>query len=293
MTNMPMLASLATLPGRDDKPNEDYVEVGGGRAVAADGAGGPREIGTKCVHGVPWFVEQIGVRTMAAMAVDKYLPLTDIVASVIRGVRDLHLDTCEPETDPGTPATTLVAVREVDGELQYLVLGDSTLVMDLGDDINGARIVEITDRRIDKVAEAEQEAMKKLPVGTPKHQEARIRFVTLQRELRNKPGGYPIVSSDPAAAYEAITGSIPLDWIRRFALLTDGMARFVEFGIGGWADLMARLDTFGVSAVIDEIRHAEALDPHGVRYPRAKLRDDVGGVFLTRTGRDRDGHHQR
>lgn len=276
-----MLVQLATLPGRDDRPNEDFAGAFPGCAVLLDGAGGPPEMPSGCVHGTAWYVRQLGAQLLTAIEVNPERSLPAILAEKIGEVSDLHRGTCDLSA-PGTPATVVVMIRTHGDVLDYLVLGDSTVVIDAA----GA-ITAITDRRIDEVAKAERLAMEALPTGTGEHQAARIRFVKLQRELRNQPGGYWTASTDPHAAWEAYTGSVPLAGVRHVTLLSDGAARFVEFSLGTWKDLLGVLDTYGPSTIFARIREAEAADPSGRRWPRAKQRDDAAIVHFT--ARTRDG----
>jgi hypothetical protein len=270
-----MFIQLATIPGRDDLANEDFAGAFPGCAVLLDGAGGPAELPTGCSHRTAWYVRQLGARLLAVMETSQERSLTAILADGITAVCDLHRGTCDL-TAPGTPATVVVMARAAAGRLDYLVLGDSTLVIDADGDIEA-----ITDRRIDHVAGAERLAMERLPTGTPEHQAARIRFVSLQRELRNKPDGYWIASTDPRAAHEAYTGSVPLDPIKHVTLLSDGATRFTEFGLGTWRDLLDVLDAYGPSSVFARVRAAEQSDPAGIRWPRAKRMDDAAIVHFT------------
>lgn len=273
-----MLVQFATLPGRDDRANEDFAGAFPGCAVLLDGAGGPPEMPSGCIHGTAWYVRQLGARLLAAMQVDPQRSLPDILADGIIQVSELHRRTCDL-TAPGTPATVVLMARAAAGALDSLVLGDSTLVLD-----QAGEITTVTDRRIDDVARAERLAMEALPTGTPEHQAARVKFVGLQRLGRNQPGGYWTASTDPQAAYEAFTGSVPLAGLRHVTLLSDGAARFVEFSLGTWKDLIGLLNTFGPSTVFARIREAEDGDPTGLRWPRAKRRDDAAIVhFSART----------
>lgn len=281
-----MLVHFATLPGRHDRPNEDFVGAFPDCAVLLDGSGGPSELPSGCSHGVPWYVRQLGTRLLADMETNQ-ASLTEILANGITSVGDLHRDSCDLEA-PGTPAGIVLMARVVDDAFEYLVLGDSTLAIE-----NHTDIEVISDRRIDQVATAERLQMETLPVGTPEHQAARIRFVELQRTLRNKPDGYWIASTDPKAADEALTGSVPLQEIRRASLLSDGVTRFVEFGLGDWHDLLGMLDTWGPTSIFERIREAEVGDPDGKRWPRAKQHDDVAVVHFTRHGRNGWGHYRR
>lgn len=268
-----MLVQLATIPGRHDRPNEDFPAALPDCAVLLDGAGGPAEMPTGCVHGTDWYVRQLGTRLLDGMGRQPEKALADLLADGISAVAARHAGTCDL-SDPGTPSTTVVMARLHPDAVEYLVLGDSTLLVDR----DGREPVVITDQRIEEVAVAEQEAMKALPTGTAEHFAARVRFVGRQRELRNRPGGYWITSTDPAAAAEAFTGTVPVGGPRTVALLTDGATRFIEFSLGSWRDLLEVLDREGIAAVFGRIRDAEAGDPDGVRWPRAKRHDDAAIV---------------
>jgi hypothetical protein len=266
---------LATRPGRDDRPNEDHVAVATGtitRAVLLDGAGGPPELPTGCGHGTPWYVARLGDAALAHMG-DPAIGLDAALEQAIARVAAGHA-TCDPN-HPGTPSSTVVMVRATAGRVEYLVIGDSTFVADVG-----GEIVAVTDRRIDAVGADLRRAMESLPTGTAEHQAARVRFVEHLRIMRNKPGGYPAVAADPAAARHALTGSLPAGDMRRAALLSDGATRYVEFGLGTFADALDLLGSATPWRLFDEVRAAEHGDPAGARWPRAKKCDDVAAVHL-------------
>lgn len=269
----------ATRPGRDDKPNEDFVTAehsnGVACAVLLDGAGGPSELPTGCRHGTSWYVQHLGEATRAQMLADPGMDLQTILAAGIERVSQSHAATCDI-TDPGTPSATIIMMRVADGDLEWLVLGDSSLIIERA----GGQIDVHTDRRIDSVAADLKAAMDGLPTGTPEHQAARLEFVTSQRNARNREEGYWIASTSPAAASHAYVGRAPAAEVTRVALISDGVARFVEFGLGGWRDLLDQLDKpAGPDAVFDTIRSAELTDPAGKVWPRAKRHDDVAVVF--------------
>lgn len=269
---------LDTRPGRDDKLNEDYVAAAvnstSARAVLLDGAGGPSELPTGCNHGTPWYVNQLGDHLMFNIR-NPSTPLTTALALALDAVAESHGVWCDLN-NPGTPSSTVVMVRRINDLLEYLVLGDSTFVADA----NG-EIIVISDKRIDAVGADLYRAMAALPTGTPEHQAARVAFVENQRRMRNKRvGGYPIASNDPAAAYEALTGSFPCDEVRRVALLSDGATRFVEFGLGSFADALDLLGSETPERLFDRVREAEASDPIGERWPRAKRQDDIAAAYL-------------
>ncbi|SDL28370.1 protein phosphatase 2C domain-containing protein [Nonomuraea jiangxiensis] len=271
---------LATRPGRDDKLNEDQVAAAGGtltRAVLLDGAGGPAELPTGCHHGTPWYVAMLADAAMAHMR-DPLIGLDLALSRAIATVAAEHrAHPCDLD-HPGTPSSTVVMVRRQAGTVEYLVLGDSTVVADVD-----GEIVTVSDRRIDQVGTDLWKAMAALPTGTTEHQAARIRFVEHQRRMRNKPDGYPCAGTVPEAAHEALTGTLPATETRRVALLSDGATRFVEFGLGSWTGLLDILGSASPWRLFDQVREAEAQDPEGERWPRAKRHDDIAVIHLAGT----------
>jgi hypothetical protein len=223
---------LATMPGDPARPNEDFAGVLGNCAVLLDGSGAPGDLPTGCLHGVPWFVRQLGARCLAGMVTGaEDAPLDGIFAAAITEVAGLHRDTCDLAC-PGTPSSMVVMARARGGALDYLVLGDSALVFE---DASG-RAEVIIDRCMEAVAAEEFRAVRELPIGTEAHQAARVKYVRRQQPMRNKPGGYPVASTDPGTALAPITGSI--GGVRRAAMVSDGVTRFAGFGLGSWSDLL-------------------------------------------------------
>ena len=270
-----MLFRLATMPGDPARPNEDFAGVLGSCAILLDGSGAPGDLPTGCIHGVPWYVRQLGARCLARMAAgDPDEPLDGILGSAIADVSTLHAGTCDLSS-PGTPSSVVVMARTGTETLDYLVLGDSAFVIE---DASG-KVEVVTDQRMDRVAAAEFQAVLALPIGAPEHQAARIAFVRRQQPLRNQPGGYPVASTDPAAAAKALTGSLPAGDVRRAAMASDGVTRFAEFGLGTWGDLLSTLSSGGPAALFARIREAERDDPEGRKWPRAKQHDDMSVVF--------------
>lgn len=271
----------ATMPGDPARANEDLVGVVGGCAVLLDGSGAPGDLPTGCRHGVPWFTAQLGARCLAGMATaEPGLRLAETLAGAITAVTGLHDKTCDL-TCPGTPSSMIVMARTTPQALEYLVLGDSAIVIEHA----SGDVQAVTDQRMDDVAVDEYRAMLALPTGTPEHQAARITFVKRQQPYRNQPGGYPVASTVPEAAYQALTGTIPAGGVRQAALVSDGATRYITFGLGTWRDLLAILRAGGPQDLFQRVRQAENVDPRGQRWPRAKQHDDISAIYAAcRTG---------
>jgi hypothetical protein len=198
----------------------------------------------------------------------------EALTSAIKQTADLHRATCDLD-HPGTPSAA-VGIVQIDGEaVRYLVLGDVTIVFDA----TGSEIVA-TDDRVSKTAERERAAADALPAGSPEKDAALVRMKEAELAARNKPGGYWIAASDPAAADHALTGTAQLAEVRRLATMTDGAARVVDpFRLRDWGAVLDLLATGGPKALIDDVRRAEASDPEGNRWPRNKISDDATVIY--------------
>ncbi|GAB2717100.1 hypothetical protein GCM10010442_42660 [Kitasatospora kifunensis] len=268
-----MQISAASAPG-SERANEDGVFVGLNSVVVLDGLSAPKDLPMGCEHGTPWFVREMGVRLLAAAEAGQ--PLSPSLADTIRDVAGLHSGTCSLEGG-AVPATTVTVLRERDDQLDYLVLSDSVLLLD-----GSAGLEVLTDKRVDDVAGSLAADALAVPGGSSE-QAARISaLVTAQRQVRNRPGGYWVASTDPTAAEQAITGSVPRSAVRRAALLTDGATRLVDtFGELSWTELLDLLQEQGPATLIERTRQLEESDPVGARWPRFKRSDDATAACRT------------
>src|SRR5262249_40859514 len=138
-----------------DKPNEDGVVVTADMAAVLDGATVRTDTG--CIHGVPWFVSNLA----GALVKNNQLSPSDALKAAITDTAHAHRDTCDLN-HPGTPSAAVAVVQVRDDYLQYLILGDVTLVIDT---IDGLRIM--TDNRVNATATTERAAANALPNNSP------------------------------------------------------------------------------------------------------------------------------
>src|SRR5215217_9575297 len=228
--------SFASWPGSMSRPNEDFVTASSSVAVGLDGLLAPPTLGTGCVHGTPWFIAHLGTQLVTAATNAPDEPLKDLVAAAITRVADSHAHTCDLE-HPGTPSSSLAVVREHDQRVEYLLLFDSVILLD---GPSGLRV--LTDRRVDAFAQQEHLATRAQPIGSPEHQDRVQELVAAQRRHRNQPGGYWVAGTKPAAAYQAVTGSRPLDQVSRAALLSDGVSCLVDlYAMVDWSEFLDNL----------------------------------------------------
>jgi Protein phosphatase 2C len=275
-----VLVTLASIPAKPNQPNEDFVAATPNAVVLLDGAGTPSGSESGCVHGVAWFARRLGTTLLSAITADEGSDLVECLSASIREVRGLHSDTCDLE-HPGSPSATVIALKVREQALDYLVLADSVLVLDLSTEL---RVV--TDDHEAKIGRQFRREMDSLPNGTPEHKRAHREYVETLRAQRNRRGGFWVASTEPDAAVQALTGSMPRTEVRAAALLTDGASRLVDrFGLATWDDVLKRLATLGPRELLRQVREAERADPAGSRWPRGKTHDDATVAYCRGTHR--------
>jgi hypothetical protein len=242
----------APVPGR---PNEDAAASGPGWAFVLDGATPTPGVGTGCRHDVPWLVGRLTTALRARLSEGAHTSLADLLADAVAELRDAHNDTCDLG-NPDSPSSTVAIARVRGATLDYLVLCDSPIALRHAD----GRITVIDDDRLAR-----------LPGGRPYR-------ASLVREHRNRPGGFWVASTDPAAAYQALTGAAGLTdaALTDAVLCTDGVARLAEWYGYPWPRLLGLLRDQGPRALIDLVRAAERGYPH----PYVKQHDDATVAHL-------------
>ncbi|MEV5575097.1 integrase [Spirillospora sp. NPDC052269] len=139
----------ATGQGSPQRRNEDFVAAAPGAAVVLDGRGFPLGTDLGCEHGIAWYSRSLGTRLLARILDglgdapqagapvgppegahrSGNRPLVARLAGAIADVAAAHRATCDL-AHPYTPSATVMAVRVRGDVLDYLVLADSTLLLD-------------------------------------------------------------------------------------------------------------------------------------------------------------------
>jgi hypothetical protein len=265
-----VLVSLASIPAKPDQPNEDFIAASPDTVVLLDGAGMPPGSKSGCIHGVAWFARRLSCALFSTITSNDDSDLRESLTASIQDVHSLHADTCDLE-HPGSPSATVVVLKLREHSVDYLVLADSVLVLDLPNEL---RVV--SDDREAKVGRRFRAQMDSIPNGTPEHEEAHREYVENLRAHRNRSGGFWVASADPLAAEQALTGSVPRTQVHAAAVLSDGASRLVDrFGLATWEEALKTLDTHGPCEVLRQVRDAETNDLSGSRWPRGKTHDDA------------------
>lgn len=274
-----MHIDFACSPGSTEVPNEDMVLATPQLVVVADGAGVPAGFETGCIHGTAWYVSQLTTQIAACTATTPTADLRSVLAGALTTVASMHSDTCNLDTD-NTPSATVAILRIGTQDLDYLVLSDATVAVQLD-----TKTHVISDDRIAGLFEDLRQAVRTAPTGTPEREARLMELVTTQRKLRNVDGGYWVAGATPDAAAHAITGCVPLKDIHAAVAMTDGAARLVDvFGAITWDEAFTELQAMGPDSWIKRTRSIEETDIDMVRWPRYKKSDDAAIAFIDFVG---------
>ncbi len=246
-----------------------------GLVAVLDGVSVPAGLDSGCRHGSAWYSGRLAANLAGWYTAAPDADLDDLLFRAIESVRDEHGGECDL-AHPGTPQSTVAILRADQDRCDYLVLCDSTVVLD-----RGGAVAPVTDRRMLDCAQR----LRRLalagthPIGSPAQADAIRALTQAKREYVNRPGGYWIAAADPVAARHAIRGALPRtgpDRLTRAALLTDGASCLVDqYRVLDWRPLLDLVGAHGPDRAIDMARAAEATDPYGHRQLRLKPHDDA------------------
>ncbi|MEO3868162.1 protein phosphatase 2C domain-containing protein [Nonomuraea sp. B12E4] len=236
-----------------ERPNEDLVIAGPSWAVVLDGATAAPGVDSGCAHEVAWLVGRLGGALAARLAAGHAGTLAGLLEQAIEEVCAAHRGTCDLR-NPDSPSSTVAMVRGARGRVEYLVLGDSPVAFLRAD----GRVEVACDERLER-----------LPGGRPYS-------VELVRRLRNAPGGFWVAGALPAAARQAVCGSVAARGVRGVGVFTDGVGRLVDWYGWSWGDVLAAVESEGPGAVLGAVRELEI-----ARGPvRGKRHDDASAAWL-------------
>ncbi|AUG78768.1 hypothetical protein CFP65_3999 [Kitasatospora sp. MMS16-BH015] len=270
-----MQVQLAGEPQKPGRTSEDYAAASPEALVLLDGSSTPDDLESGCRHGTAWYVRRLGAHLLARLTDRADRSIAECLADAIVETAALHGGRCDLG-HPGTPAATVVAARLHGSALEYLVLGDSMLVLQYRDE----SVRPIGDnQRFAAGDELRRQVWATVP-GSAERAELHRRYTLAVRAARNTGRGPWIAAATPRAAPHAETGFARLDELRAVAALTDGAARWTDrFGLGSWSDALHLLAEAGPAALIGQVRAAERTDPHCERWPRGKAHDDAAALY--------------
>lgn len=249
-----MRLSHHTEPAQPGSTNLDAVEIGPSWVVVADGVT-PKSEPSGCTHGTHWYTTTLVSAVAAMLGAETNRALPDLVREAIATVADSHGDSCDLG-HPDHPSAMLAVLREHDSDLDYLVIGDVLVLIEVDDAVRS-----ITDVRPDA-----------LPHFAPAFVQSR----------RNAPGGFVVAAGAPNVVDRAVYGTVPRAMVARAGVFTDGAARLADrFGQLDHPQLLDLTEFAGPARVVQRVRAAERDEsPAELARRRGKQHDDATAVMV-------------
>jgi hypothetical protein len=184
-------------------------------------------------------------------------------------------------TDIEPPAASLAAVLLAGSELEVVMLGDCKILLRGPDGhveaFDQSPVAPFDARVVDALRAAQAAGETELRRIAP-------RLTALIRENRgrkNRPGGYGVLSDDPAGLAFLAATRRPLAGITHALLATDGFYRLVDtFRTATAEQLFAAARARGLAPLYAELRRLEDADPECLAHPRLKPRDDATALLV-------------
>jgi hypothetical protein len=247
-----MRVTMTTTAVGTSAANEDFTGAIPTAAVLIDGAG-VSGIESICRHGVAWYAHHLGGELLSLLSLDSDRSLPMLLSEAIGRIADAHRDTCDL-ADPSSPSATVAILRLSGGRAEYLVLGDSLLVLDRA----GGPLV-VTDPREVALSRPYRIALEAAAKESAEYDQVRSDFIDVLRANRNQAGGFWVAKDDPRAAVEAITGSYAISELSSAVLLSNGASRIVDrFQFAQWPKVLEILASSGPASIIRHVREEEA-----------------------------------
>ncbi|HVV11160.1 hypothetical protein [Amycolatopsis sp.] len=228
------------------RPSEDHVVLLENAVVLLDGA---TALSSDELSG-GWYAGLLAKQLTDELRAHPDDELRTVLARAISTVAEAH------RLRPGfSPSSTVAMVRWRGDQVDGLVLADSPIVA-FGR--SGAEVLA-DDRLVSLRRQG------KLVTGAD------------VREQRNN--GFWVAEADPLAASQAYCRA----WTGLDAVLlaTDGVSVGVDdYHLFDWPEVLELVRAQGLQAALDTVRAAEAADPDGTRWPRAKRHDDQALVLV-------------
>lgn len=265
--------------------NEDVAGHYGDAAWVIDGATG---VGVPILSGTSdaaWFANRVSIALEDILRDRPAIATHDLLIETITTCRTAFESAAQRTTTDAAelPSAAFAMVRQIGESVEFTTLGDCRIAY--RDEAGSAALfggTAIAPFEARSIALADD-----LRRRDPKIDPVRLKIAMLPRlretrRLMNRPGGYWILGTDPAAADHVEQVTLKTTPGDTFALASDGFLRLIEiFGVAGAADLLAIDTRAQFDAHLARLRGLESAPDTLSAHPRIKAHDDVSFVQCT------------
>ena len=273
-----------SLPARDI--NEDIAFINNYAAWILDGATGlSRKNLVDTESDAKWFVEQWD-EYLKKNIMKWNMELKDIVSEGIKQINNnFHTNLNDSQKSNlqsiDLPSSTIALIRWDKNYIDYLLLGDCTLMFKN----NNNEIKYIKDETLDHldgiVIEFMTREKKKNSISHIEARELAMDLLVKHRSLKNKPNGYWSLGFSKESAEKAKVGKEKLEKESKILLMSDGFSiLFNKYTKVKKEEIFDIIEQEGLKSCYKLIREIEDNDPECIQYPRLKKSDDSSAIFI-------------
>lgn len=262
--------------------NEDVAGHCGDAAWVIDGATGVGEPALSGTSDAAWFANRVNLVLADILRDRPAIATRDLLVETISSCRSAFECAAQRSAiDPAElPSAAFAMVRQIGDAIEFTTLGDCRVAYRPADGsprlFGGAALGPFEGRSI-ALADALRRADPAMDPAALK--EALLPHLREMRRLMNRPGGYWILGTDPAAADHVDRMVLEAKPGDSFALASDGFLRLIEvFGVAGAHDLLAIDTEQDFDVQLARLRALESEPDSLTTYPRIKRHDDVSFV---------------
>jgi protein phosphatase 2C-like protein len=274
------IVDITTLAGSD--VNEDRAGSAGTLAWVIDGATDVIEAPlTTAATDASWAAQTLDTQ-LRKIAMAPPADLADILPMLTAVLQSEFPRAArrEPSGRHEHPSAAALIVRSAGGALDYVAVGDCSLIVATADGI--ARLGTSKHDAGDRWVAEQLASLRAHPATAPDAAQAQLwPKLRLARRAMNEPGGYGVLSLTPTPQHFIQRGRIGFADGARALIASDGLMRLVDvFRRYSEEELLAAAVERGLQSLTAETRALELADRHCLEFPRAKRHDDASGVLL-------------
>lgn len=229
-----------------------------------------------------WYVKEIDI-SLKKRINNEAKSLKVILKECINEVFELYKkqsknSSCDKEL---YPSASIIIVRELGDYIEYLSLGDCTLLLNKNDNV-----IKVLDETVPKLdAILTEELIKKVKEKHISISDAREELSELckrHRSMKNHKNGYWILEFDEEAIDNAIYDKVNKTDVSDIIIMSDGYYRLYDtFNIyKSDIELINDLKDKNCADLIKIIKELEDSDENCLTYPRTKQRDDITVIYI-------------
>lgn len=263
------------------KYNEDIVGVTPWGAWVLDGATGLNNKNLVCKESdAKWYVNWWN--KYLYKNINKDSSLKEIMIEGIKNIKLEYYSKIEKSKIEklDTPSSSISIIKYRDNIVEYLLLGDCSLHMKIGE--NTHIIKDRTICKLDKIVYDEMENLDNLSnLSFEEIKTSVMQTIINNRLKKNTENGYWILEFEEKAIDKAIYGEIKVNQPIDILMASDGFSCISDrYNLINEYNLLDCAINDGIGVIYSKLRSVEEDDFKTIKFPRFKVKDDSSCVYL-------------